>query len=308
MAIKVFVEDVVTPVPMPIPLHQGDFEATVVSIPAVIPTPDFCFCGISCETILPAFAGITDLTNDIFDYIFLAVTATDTITMQLYKDGTLVATLNNSTYGEYYGIGDLANPLAKGYQLNMKLVYDAFGTGIYQVKTNSVIMSAAAVSKSETPFYLSPFTEQAAHGTVRVRTVQNGYVHSNPLDYSGMDWPGMRRFYGYFSEETPVHEIDNYQDNSYNWQQIQQQVSDRYTLEIHDFNKAERKAFTKLSFMANELIITDYSIPNEGVYEPVSVSPLEIEDITFRKDAPGSAGTFKFRNKTEADIKRNSDY
>lgn len=291
---------------MPLELYQTQIQATSYAPPVEITSGDWCWCNYVCKAILPAFSGDTDLTNDKKDFLYARITPADTIVMKLYKEGVLKATLTNDTYGTFYDFGDLTNGNLKGYLLDWGLVHTAFGSGDYQLITTLTVFSNAITIESSY-FRLMPYNEQAANRTVRIESYQNGLIESG-MDFTGCNWYGQVRVRGHFGNKQPDFVTDNYLSSDRERKQIQDSITNTYTLEILGMSYDEKETFIYQTLLANRLFLTDYSIPNDDKYRKKEVYPDSIEKLTYNKDRPGSHSVIKIRDKKENIIKRNSSF
>lgn len=293
--------------PMPLQLYQTKGTGLVYSVPAVVPDSDYCWCRYACKYTLPVFAGETDLTNDKSDLRFIRYGTTDTVTMKLYKEGTEVATLDDNTYGVYSDFGSQFNSEFKGFLINWKLVYAAFGSGEYQVITTAVWIGTTYTINSSY-YQLEAWDEELADGTVRIETRQNGLIENNPIDYTSMNWYGQIRVYGEFRKGTPELVTSNYQSSDRAFKQVQDAIHNTYSLELFKMTGTERDTFINEMLLANSLTFTDYSLANDDKWKQVDVYPESIERLVTNIDRPGSHGMFRFKEKVRSTIKRNFSF
>lgn len=275
-----------------------------VELPTVIDKGDFCWCSYICKTTALVFAGDSDLNSDKSSFLFRRVDEGDSLTMTLWKEGEQVADLNNDDYGIFYDFGDLVNDLLSGYQLDWKAVYDAFGGGQFQVKASYTLLSQTFTFESIL-YNLMVYNELAAHKTVRIETWQNGFIESDPIDFSLVNWYSQYRIYGHFGNRQPAFETENYLDSDRNTLQIQDKITDTYTLNLPSLSMEEKDQIIYRELLANRIRITDYNVDNEDKYRQIEVYPSDIEKVTYRINRPGSSMVLKFKAKTDNNLKRN---
>lgn len=293
--------------PMPLQLFQTMVQGKTYSAPTVPVTTDFCWCGSVCTYVLPVFSGATDLKNDHTPVIYRRYSSSDTVTMKLYKDGALQATLTDNTYGVFYDFGSLFNANLKGYSINWSLAQAAFGTGTYQIITTCVWFGTT-YTKNSSYFYLMPYNERAASGTVRMRGLQNGTTLNDPIDFAGCNWQTEIRVWGKFGDKQPEFVTDNYIAGDRARKQIQDQITNTFTLELLKMTGDEKDTFINQTLLGNNIWITDYDLKNDDRYKIIEVYPDSIEKLTYNSGRPGSSGKFKFKEKIQDTLKRNSSF
>ena len=280
---------------------------------------NFCYCDIECDYVERAFvdlSGDDTRTNDKTSFLLRKQIAGDTITFVITKAGVDVATIVDNTYGTYYVAGDLTIPenpdssLYVGFIADWKAIYQAFGGGVYQVRIDTTIIGVMNEYYSHR-FRVSEYSDLAANGTVVISTVQNGNIESNPLDYTGLNWPQRIRIPGILYGKTPEFITDNYLDGDLRKTQIQDNIINTYTLETRqlDFSVANLLIYDLL--LSNRILVTDYNILNEDVirgaktYNEVALYPEEIEEPKHFSRTTKRVYSFKFVDQLQNIRKRN---
>ncbi len=287
--------------------------ATSILARVIAPLEDFnfidsCACECGCVPCTKVFGSNTTdwWKNDIQPFLFKRVTASDTITMQLYRNGVLIGTLNSTTYGIYYDFGSLPNADYKGFHLEWKKVFLALGYGEYQVKT-TIVSLGDTIIKESLVFECMEFSDARADGTVRIETYQNGYIMSSDFDYTGMNWYQSYRIEGMFGYKKPEYETTNYQNGARDITQIQDKIINIYTLETETLLPAPLlNAITYDGLLANRILITDHNICNFERYMRLEVYTDSIPNFDTFKQNPNGAAVFKFTDKRQNIIKRNN--
>lgn len=267
---------------------------------------DECSCICGCEPYQKVFAnpGGEWWENDITSFLFKRVTASDTITMQLYRNDSLIGTLNNNTYGTFYDFGSLDDSDCKGYKLEWEKVFNSLGYGIYYIKT-TIVSLGDTIIKESLKYECMEYSNIRACGTVRVETYQNGYIMNNFIDHTGMNWYQSYRIEGVFGYKKPTFETDNYQNSVRDITQIQDKITNIYTLETKMLPSNLLNAITYDGLLANKILITDYNFCNFERYKRLSVYPDSIEDFQTWESNPHGTAIFKFTDKRQNIIKRN---
>lgn len=267
---------------------------------------DECSCVCACDPFQRVFGSNTTSwwKNDITSFLFKRVTSSDTIDMKLYRNGTLIGTLNSTTYGTYYDFGSLTNTDYKGFQLEWKKVFLTLGYGDYQVKT-TIVSLGDTITYESLMYECMEYSDFRANGTVRIETYQNGYIMSSGFDYTGMNWYQSYRIEGVFGDKKPSLEIDNYQNSARDLTQIQDKISNLYTLETKMLPSNLLNAITYDGLLANRILITDFNFCSFERYKRLEVYPDSIEDFTTFELNPKGTAKFKFTDKRQNIIKRN---
>lgn len=294
--------------------EQGQTLAPSTTTRAV----DFCYCHFECTYEEPTFADVggIDAHNDFTSFLFAKKIPTDTITFKLFKNGVEVATLSDDTYGQFFDIGDLTvsdNPdaaLYTGYRIDWENVLDLLGPGKYQFKADTIITGLAQTIESHI-FRLMQYSDLAANNTIRIKTLQNGNIVSNPLNYTNLFWIQSIRICGKLYNRRPQFETDNYLDSQLKKQQIQDNIINRYTLETRLLpNNISNKIIYDL-FLSNRIQVTDYNIWNEDVencaktYNEVELYPDEFADPPVFSKSTQRTYEFEFVEKNQNTRKRN---
>lgn len=262
------------------------FKLLGKSLPEVTPLEinDICICDyITCEYKEKVFAEIGGeyWKNDMNEFLFKRFIAADTVGIELYKDDIKIADLNSSTYGTFFNgfaSGNAEQQLYVGYLLDWEQVLTLHGTGNYQVKAQLNIIGVSSTYESR-KFTLCQYSDIAADGTVRIESYQNGNIIGNQFDFSGLNWYQSIRLAGRFGNPTPVMEKDDYETETRNIRQIQTKMRREWDLNTKqiDWEVAEKLIYNKM--LANEILITDYSIRAESIWRRIGVFPKELEKI-----------------------------
>lgn len=270
---------------------------------------DTCICDyISCEYIEMVFASNDpeDYKKDFSDFLFKRFVATDTIQLELHNLAEKKADLDNNTYGtlfDGFSEGSEEQQLYYGFLLNWTEVLNAFGGGTYFIKAKLDILGEEYEIDSRY-FNLQGYSDLAADNTVKIESTQNGNILGNEFDFTGLEWKQYLRVLGRFGNPTPQYETDRYVDENQNFRQIKDKMSRQWTLEtgLIGYAAAEKLIYNKL--LANEILITDYSIFAESIWRKINVR-LEDVDKTEIFNYPRKRYTFTFVDNEQVFQKRN---
>lgn len=212
---------------------------------------------------------------------------------------TNVALLISNTYGTYYDFNSLCISNWKGYDIDWRLVLNAFGEGFYRLKVAYSQFGYSGSLVSE-PFCLKEWTCAGTDVTVRWEcTYVGGRIGSITDDrrvfefccvkagepgtaqiVSSVTWNDQIRVYAFFGREKTEYERVNVEYNDGEIIQVRNEAIQKFEYEsalqpkwVHDRLKA-------YAFMADQLYVTDYNWNNsdydidkkrvvcDGSYEP----------------------------------------
>ena len=121
--------------------------ATAVETPFTPePTLNLTVPTVCCDCLTVFGGGSKSIQNDKSSFLFTRGVKNGTITFQLLKDGEVVATINDGTYGEYYDFGTWSAYTGqsnyKGYVLYWDTVYSNHGIGSYTFRAEHNILGS----------------------------------------------------------------------------------------------------------------------------------------------------------------------
>ena len=116
-------------------------------------------------------------------------------------------------------------------------------------------------------------------------------------------WRRSVRLQGFFGRETPTINTDNYQDGERRIKQIQDSITNEYTLETELIPNQIFKGLIFNDMLANEIFISDYNIKNAN-YKGVAVVPLSVSSNYYEKNVFGSY-EITFTDRKQNIVKRN---
>lgn len=305
MSIK---SNIVNTFPMPLIGMAGALTVQTVEPRQEEDTYDVCVCQ-QCNYTEYAFVlnGGALHQNDWKRFIEKKIFSSDMIDFILFKDGVQVAVLNASTYGTLYDYGDLLFvnfPTYKGFHLDWNLVQQGFGYGDYTVKIVIVSLGVAYTKESHV-FRVMGYSQDAANGTVKIETMQNGNLEKH-WDFTGLEWPQMTRLKAFFGWKTPALILNNYEDFGKTEHEIQSKIEYTYTLETKQLEAEIFNYLNENGLRGNTIHITDYNIPNQELYRRRSVYLTNFKDVEHQMLTNKANFKYEFKDKRNNDIKRNS--
>lgn len=275
-------------------------EAPLINVSTVNELSIICDCSCVYRTTVFGLVGGSEFENDKSDFIFRTILAGDSVVIELHKEGVLLATISDDTYGEFFPLGSITQqPLYVGFLVEWEKVLDLEGPGTYEIVADVTVLGNTTTCTSE-PFQLLPFTREAADGTVRIDAVCNSNVESSEFNFIGINWFKSKRIYGQFGYLEPTFETKNYFDQSRVVRKIQDAIVNEYTLETTLLTGDISNKIIYEQLLGDVLTITDYNIITDRPYVGVQVYPDEIE-----RPIPGEeVWRFKFTDKQPNHISR----
>jgi hypothetical protein len=275
------------------------------------PSKTHCITAFSNPTIYKSkvFGHTADATdtykNDQTSFLFTKLITSDTYSLELWKEGVKVADLTDDTYGKYFGVGFTAlYPLYYGYRLDWERVLTLEGAGCYTLRNSATILGVSTVVDS-CCYYLLPYDDCSAAGTVKIFWKQNGNIESNPIKYAGLAWYNWIRVPSIFWNNAPTEEIDEIEKTSRKFENIQVQSVDEFTLDIKSIPFCVSKIFDKNICLATEIEVTDYNPDNHR--DDLVDFPIRFSGYGDRDEQRGNylaRFSYKFKKRTDNDLKR----
>ncbi len=296
---------------------QPAFSGMAVKILAdVLPeaTPEnintFCYCLFECEYVEKVFGDLVSSDfwkNDRNTLIFRRVIASDTVTIKLLKDNTVIATIVDNTFGIFtngFVNGTPEQQLYVAFTVEWEKVLTIHGGGIYKFETDLNILGVTTTVETH-KYNLFPYSDQGANQTVRIEWIQNGNILRSQFDFTGLNFSQSLRIRGRFTETTPQKEEDRYSNVDRKIKQITAKTSPQYLLKTHRINRSIYLSLTRDFVLANELLITDYNIINEDIFRRISVVNDSIEKPDIGKTTRPIL-ELTFSEKADDILKRNN--
>lgn len=247
----------------------------------------------------------SDYKNDKSSFIFqIPPKGTNSLAMELFKDGVKIADLNDNTYGTFYDFGDLSNDFYTGYVIEWKLVLAAHGVGCYHVRATGTILGDSYTVDSVC-YELMVYDDHVANGTVYLRWQQNGNILSSPFDFTGMEWEKYIRIPAFFGHDEPTEEIDEIQMTTRKFEQIQSEVIHEYTLETKMIPQWLSELLINDLALSEKIYVTDYNAYNhlqDVIDKQVRFSGYD-QNTYFAKNRLAKF-SFKFKDRKENNLKR----
>lgn len=268
---------------------------------------DFCYCEYECDYTEYAFyeVGGDTYTNDQASLLIDTIVSSGTVVFKLINAYTDVETiLNDNTYGTFYAKGDLeGHPEKTGMLVDWQKVGTIIGNGVYFLRSELTVFGSTFTTDTHN-YKVMPYSIDMADGTVKIITYHDGAVESG-LDYTGLNWLKSVRLKGLFSQAYEYESIE-YVNTSRKNRQIQDRVTNLYTLETSMLPSNVADPFMIDKILANEINMYDYNIFNYKNYRGVKLRPVSIEDnINFPGQSTRMRFVITFKDETENNIKHN---
>lgn len=266
------------------------FDAAPIRTPSigVLPAEDvvFCPCDYRCDFEEKVFADDSDdgIKNDFTDFLFKKVAASDTIKIELVKEGVILAEIVNDALGAYYDGFD-SQPLYVGWQADWTAIFNAYSGGRYQVRVTSNILGEEEVFLSRY-FRLNTFDIISANNTVKIESFQTGRLENSAFDFTDLiagGWRSSIRLFGTFGNMQPTIDRDIYQDGSYREVQNRDTVQREYKLNALKVPETLYDRLTTRDFLGNQILITSYDVLQEITYEKYPVVVDNYDEVRYDK-------------------------
>lgn len=284
------------------------FIVQSVRVPRQENANDFDYCAVECgfrERVFADLATDDAHKNDRSSFLFRKVVPTDTIDFELFKNGSKVADINDDTFGLYYP-SFASQPLQIGFVINWKSVLSQLGHGSYQFKAQKNILGVDSTFQSRC-FKLSQYNDENADGTVRIETLQRGNIISSDFDYTDLlenGWYSSYRLEGELVKQSLELESERYANTQYTSLQIKEQVNTVYRMRLHSFPSLILNALAYDSFLADEILVTDYNIYNTEIFRQLSLRVTNFGELSRLRKGRLQYIEVEMAKKTEDVIKR----
>ena len=262
-----------------------------------------------CSYIEKVFAelGGDDYKNDKNDFLFTKKVSTDTIVLKLFKNCVELATITDNTYGTFYDFGDLGNNFYIGFVIEWEKVLNVSGLGEYYIVAETNILGVLENIQSRC-FKLLPYSDEIAHNTVRIETIQKGNILRSEFDYTDIlesGWYSSIRIPGKFGSRTPTLVTDKILNQSYEEVQIQDSIEDEWKLITELIPLEVINTIIYDGLLSNSILITGYDVYNEESYIQKSLYPKEITETKHYSRQKKRKYIITYSDKKPDIIKRN---
>lgn len=248
---------------------------------------EFCYCG-ECDYIEYAFYSSDSLPhkNDFTSVLVRKFFTSESFAIKVYKSGVYQTTLTDSTYGTFYDFGDLTYAYYKGIIINWGLIAAAFGDGDYVIRVERTF-SGTTTGKDSHVYRVMPYSADAAHGTVKVESYQNGNYILSDYAFRDMRWFTSLRMDGRLWNKIPVLESTYYVTSNRQHDQINDNIKNEYTLEMGVLPNYIANDVIYNQALANEIYVTsydkfDFDIARQLPVKIKSIDPPKYSDRTRR--------------------------
>lgn len=242
-----------------------------------------CGCFYACDYKEIVFASDDgdQYKKDYTDLLFKKLVSSDTIEIKLFKDCREVATITDNTFGQFYD-GFAKKPLYIGFIADWSLIFDSFGGGLYQFKTNLSILGEDSTIESRL-FKLHKFNDQLAHKTIKFESLQNGNIINSQFDFTDLlpnGWPQYFRAQGFIELQAPELVEGFFVTSTYVQSQNKETINNNYK-SILDFLPDGLIKLLNFNFvLANELFVTDYNLLANETFRRL---PVKANNISLNR-------------------------
>ncbi|NRA81851.1 MAG: hypothetical protein HRU18_26945 [Pseudoalteromonas sp.] len=279
------------------------FTTKRVGIQSITPlTPpeegDVCRCLRQCIRPLPAFTdedGGDLYKNDLYSQYINTLTG-GTVEIEIFKNGVSLGLVTDNTYGIRFE--DTTNNYA-GYVWVWFKVWQTSGYGNYYfVIRNKNGAGTVKIEEISPTFTLKKYTERAAHGTVRIETVQKGKL-KHWKNYVAPVWAQQIRFYGSLKLTGNVIENDKVVSSLDTRKSIQIKDQLRPEYELQLIMPGAESTFSVLYdyLFAETVLVSDYNIFN-FVHQPNLPGAQNYRSIPLKRTGTEFTPSRKARRKT----------
>lgn len=246
---------------------------------------EFCFCGIDCadDYVEKAFTGSAsdeDWKKDKASFLLRKLRDADTIAFEIWKDSAKVADITDSSFGTYYDTFT-AQPLYVGFIADWSAIQNAFGIGHYQIKAQKTILGQSTTFESRN-YWVLPYDEETADGTVRFETFTTGNILRSEFDYDSLiegGWYQSIRLPARFGNVTPSITTDKIQTSDRQVVSVQDKIENQITLFTDFIGGSLKKQLTNDQLLNNRCLITDYNLLNDEVIRQKNVYLSEVSRV-----------------------------
>ncbi|MGB0896912.1 MAG: hypothetical protein ACPGRW_06290 [Flavobacteriaceae bacterium] len=232
---------------------------------------------------------------------------TETVNFELIQVSTGARfDLNNNTYGQYFGFGSQKTNLDfTGYRVDWQKVLNSLGPGAYQVATTSNKVGIVFERLSYT-FNLLNYSTELVDRTTRIDIVMNGYLQSNNVDFTGINWRHSVRVKGFFGRRSPSFEERNIIDRRFDNKQVSIQQTNEYKFQTNFIPECITSEIFDFVLMANDIYINDYNLNNHNYkIKSKGVKVATLEEPTYNNTSKMAQLNIVFNDKILNKIKRN---
>lgn len=218
-------------------------------------------------------SGGDEYTDDKSGFIWWFSSAVSAVVLTLYKDGSVVETLDNNDFGTFYEYGFFVNDDEQsfiGYQLNWVDVLNEHGPGKYWVRCtpSSDIDGLVDGYLDSLTYCLEVYTAESANGTVRLEYYLNGVMGLSIDDYKTVDfgelnWYNALRLPGwFFGSPKSTYEQSDVDMNSGQRLWVTNTQEPEYKLKLKPLPQIVHDILRTDFMQADQRLITDYNSMN----------------------------------------------
>lgn len=289
----------------PMPLSGMTSVDTFIagSTPQDLTESEFCYCG-ECDYVEYAFYSSDSLPhkNDYTSVLIRKFFTGESFAIKVYKAGVYQTALTDSTYGTFYDFGDLNYAYYKGIIINWGLIAAAFGDGDYTIKVERTF-SGTTTTKTSHIYRVMGYSADAAHGTVKVESYQNGNYILSDYAFRDTGWFTSLRMDGRLWNKTPMLESAVYVNSNRLHDQIYDKIINEYTLEMGVLPNYIANDVIYNQSLANEIYVTSYDKYDFDIARQLPIKVKSIEPPKYSDRSRRAVFVLKVTDRLDGIIK-----
>ena len=229
-----------------------------VVVPNTPYEPSFCYCSYVCKENVKVFGGSAlDWQNDRTSYAFVKTISTDTGVISLWKNGIKLTDITDNTLGVYIA-SYTDKPKQYSFVADWNLIYTAYGVGEYQIKNNFTIIGASNEYLSS-EYDLELFSDEAAHGYVKLEWIQEGEIESNIFSFCTPLYHSIKVKASVILG-TPETIKDSYQTSTRETKMFRTEQRNNYIVKTKLIDKNLLSLLNENTFLSEKIVLTDFNL------------------------------------------------
>ena len=294
--------------------EERTVAAEIFTLPSeTIGTLDTCSSGCDCaeccysHKVFGETVYSSDLKNDRYQFLALALTDSGNVTFTMQKDETDLFIVTDDTFGDFTDAGGYAENLKLAtFYVNWGIVFRTHGEGAYRMKIEIDAIGGGTTTTFSDNFDLSKYINSNVNESVVFEWIQNGIILDNSIDFTSLNIPQWLRLPGHLGYDNEVELIvEEHETAPHEFVQVQDQTIFKHTFESELLPFSVTNVILKDLILANEITATNYNYYDHFNITEKKVktdSVVEFKSYPYNKCAKLK---IKFNNKVRNTIKRN---
>lgn len=222
--------------------------------------------------------------------------------------------LNNDTHGQFFPLGYFVDDRFRNYisyRLNWQTILNlgGYGAGVYQVEILETFITGETETSYDIPFCLSPYTLDAANGTIRITTMIKGTISDryNVTDDITFpeDFSNQIRLHGFFGGDSDEIETKSTKHNDKSLNDYESKITPIYTMRLDPTDHFVHYFMRYDVRQADRVTVTDYNnnnpdrheetpVRDPSAYEPTPSERSKLKGVSFEWKHRFDTGTKDF--------------